>query len=75
MPESIEGVKDRLRQSYLGKCGIHGLGVSRAEQAIRVYVSRQDDADQAGLLEQLRESAKPFGVIVVDEDRPRITAE
>ena len=75
MPESIEAVKNRLRQSFLGKAGIHGVGLSRAEQAIRVYVSSTAHSDQADFLEQLRRSAAPFRVIVVNEERPRITSE
>jgi hypothetical protein len=72
MPESIEQVKNRLRKSFLGKAGIHGVGVSRAKQAIQVYVSPGTSVNQADLLEQLRKSAGPFPVIVIEEDRPRI---
>ena len=75
MPESIEAVKNRLRQSFLGKAGIHGVGLSRADQAIRVYVSSKADSDQQDLLEQLRQSAAPFRIIVVKEEQPRITSE
>jgi hypothetical protein len=72
MPESLEDVKNRLRQSFLGKAGIHGVGVSRARQAIQVYLSPDAGTDQTDLLEQLRKSAAPFPVIVIREDRPRI---
>jgi len=75
MPESIEAVKDRLRQSFLGKAGIHGVGLSRAEQAIRVYISSKAESDQADLLEQVCKSAVPFRVIVVKEEPPRITSQ
>jgi hypothetical protein len=73
MPDSIDEVKNRLRRSYLGKGGIHGVGVSRAKQAIRVYVSPQAEADQSDVLALMRESASPFPVIVVREDRAQIT--
>ena len=73
MPDSIDEVKDRLRECYLGQCGIHAVGVSRAKQAIRVYVSPQTEADQSNMLEQMRESAKPFPVIVIREERPGMT--
>lgn len=73
MPDSIDEVKDRLRRSYLGKAGIHGVGVSRSEHAIRVYVGPQPDAEQSDVLAMMRESASPFAVIVVREDRPQIT--
>jgi hypothetical protein len=73
MSQSLEKVKDRLRRSYLGKGGVHAVGLSRARQAIRVYVSSEAPPEQSDVLDQLRESAKPFPVIVVLEDRPRLT--
>lgn len=73
MTPSLEDVKNRLRESYLGRGGIHGVGLSRARQAIRVYVSSQAASEQPDVLEQLRDSAKPFPIIVVEEERPRLT--
>jgi hypothetical protein len=73
MADTIDDVKDRLRRTFLGKGGIHGFGVSRANRAIRVYVQPDDAPDQADTLEQLRKSAEPFALVVVREDRPRIT--
>ncbi len=75
MPESIEAVKNRLRQVYLGKAGIHGVGLSRVDQAIRVYVSCKTESPEEDLLEQLRRFASPFRVIVVKEMQPHITSE
>jgi hypothetical protein len=74
MPESLEDVKNRLRQSFLGKAGIHGVGVSRAKRAIQVYMSPNAGTDQTNVLEQLRKSASPFPVIVIQEDRPQALA-
>jgi hypothetical protein len=73
MAESLEEVKNRLRQSYLGRGGVHAVGVSRAEQAIRVYVSPDAVPEQPEVLAQLRESAKPFPIIVLREDRAQMT--
>ena len=70
---SLEDVKNRLRESYLGRGGIHGVGLSRSRQAIRVYVSSQVVSEQPDVLEQFRESAKPFPIIVVEEEGPRLT--
>lgn len=71
MGQSLEEVKDQLRRSFLGKGGIHGVGVSRAEHAIRVYVS-PDAIGQPVVLDQVREAAKPYPVIVVTEGRAQI---
>jgi hypothetical protein len=52
MMETLEEVKDRLKGGYLGKAGIHGLGISRAQGAIRVYISPGSGLDQTDVLEQ-----------------------
>jgi len=70
MSETLDTVKDRLRISFLGKGGIHGMGISRAKSAIRVYLAPNAGREQQDLLDQIREEAKPFAVIVVHEDRP-----
>lgn len=73
MAESLEDVKNRLRESFVGKGGIHGVGLSRSKQAIRVYIHPDDNANRAALLDQVQKSAQPFPVIVVKEERPQIT--
>jgi hypothetical protein len=72
MSESIDAAKKRLRESFLGQAGIHGVGLSRKEKAIRVYVGPTKAEGRTAVLEQLRKSAEPFRVIVVEEDQPRI---
>ncbi|HYN89201.1 MAG TPA: hypothetical protein VER55_11750 [Ardenticatenaceae bacterium] len=67
MPESIEEVKRRLRHAYLGKAGIHGLGISGAEKTIRVHVDPEVLPGQEQLLAQLLESARPFPVKMIRE--------
>ena len=47
MAESLEDVKDRVRRSFLGKDGIHGIGISRSQQAIRVVYVTQGQASRA----------------------------
>jgi hypothetical protein len=70
VPESIEELKIRLRQTYLGKAGIHGIGLSRVEQALRVYVGPEAQSGQEEVLAQLRKSAEPFAVQVIQEEPP-----
>lgn len=65
---SLEEVKDRVRRSYLGKGGIHAVGLSRVEGVVRVYVSPGEE-DQA-VLDEVRKLALPFPIVVIREDRP-----
>jgi hypothetical protein len=75
MFDSIESVKNRVRKAFLGKAGIHGIGLSRAEKAIRVYLTRQAGAEQGEVLAQLRISAEPYRIIVVEEEKPSIASQ
>ena len=70
MANTLLDVKDRLR-SFLGKGGIHGLGVSHAQQAIQVYVSPSDNAERTAVLAELKKQAAPYGVVLVEEERPK----
>lgn len=73
MSQSLEEVKNRVRQSYLGKGGVHAVGMSQEKQAIRVYVSPEPEVGESDLLDLVRESAKPFSVIVVREARAKLS--
>lgn len=68
---SLDDVKVKLRQSYLGKGGIHALGVSRATPSIQVYVSPEAD-EESELIGQMREAAKPYPLVIIREERPSI---
>ena len=72
MSAAIEDEKNHLRRSYLGKSGIHGVGISRTEQAIRVYVGEEAQAEQDSILDQFRNSAAPFRVIIIREGCPQV---
>ena len=63
MPETLEAVKDRISEHYLGKAGIHAVGVRRSANAITVYFQPSDDPAQQVTLESLRQEASPYGVI------------
>lgn len=66
MPETLESVKDRISERYLGKSGIHAVGVRRKQNAITVYVQSSGTDAQEGLLRELRDEAAPYDVLVRD---------
>ena len=71
---SLDQTKRFLSQKYLGKEGIHGIGLSRRENAIRVHMVRARDAAHAArqdeVIAQLKHEAKPHPVQVQVEDAP-----
>ena len=73
MSQTLEQTKEQIRSLFLGRAGIHGVGLSRKEKAIRLYVDPSHSADQAGTLEQVRKSAQPYEVIVVESVPPSAT--
>jgi 5,10-methylenetetrahydrofolate reductase len=74
---SLDETKRLLSQKYLGKEGIHGIGLSQRDSAIRVHLAPARDADHAArqddLLAQLKKDAGPHAVQVTREDAPMKT--
>jgi hypothetical protein len=69
-----------LSRKYLGKGGIHGIGLSKGQNAIRVHVApshgwdREVAARQSALLDELKRDASPYAVLVTGEEAPTISA-
>lgn len=72
MAQTLDETKDRLRDAYLGRAGIHGFGVRRAENAVCVYLQPQQTPEQEEVLREVEAQAAPFGVIPVFEQAPRL---
>jgi hypothetical protein len=72
MADSLDELKSQLSREILGKGGVHGLGVSRSKNALRVYIHPADAKEQQVTLEKIRAAAGPFQVIVETEQAPMI---
>jgi hypothetical protein len=72
---SLDATKRLISQKYLGKGGIHGVGLSKAENAVRVHLSPADasDGSRRALLEALKRDAAPYEVVVTTEEGPTKT--
>jgi hypothetical protein len=73
--KSLDEAKRSITEKYLGKQGIHGVGISRSKNALRVYVdaaSALDDQHKA-ILEKIKQDAAPYSVLEVEEERATIT--
>ena len=71
---SLETTKQRLSERYLGKGGIHGIGLSRAKNAVRIHmessVSAAEKAQQSAVLEELKREAAPYEILVTIDEKP-----
>lgn len=72
MSKSLDEVKQEISQKYLGKSGIHGVGLRRKENALYIYTENESNPAQTVLLEKIRKEAAPFSVVTVEEERPKI---
>ena len=73
MADSIEDVKQRLSRLYLGKAGVHGIGFSRAQNVLRLYVHPEPGADREALLAAVTKEAGPYKIVLVEEERPSLS--
>jgi hypothetical protein len=73
MSETLDEVKRRIAHKYLGKAGIHGVGIRRSQNALNVYMGADPSLDQKQLLKEIEREAAPYKVIVTQEERPSIT--
>jgi len=73
--KTLDDVKKTLRQTYLPKAGVHGIGLNRSQNAIRLYVDTgyPGDPQAQPVLQQIKKAASPYNLIVVEEEKPTIS--
>ena len=74
LDETLEQVKRRIRSEYMGVAGIHGVGLRREQNAVCIYTHGTGGFVDTDLRREIEEKAKPFSVVVIEEDPPMITA-
>lgn len=57
-------VKRKISRNYLGKEGIHGVGMDTDKNAIYVYTSHEN----LTCSDQIKQEASPFEVIIISSD-------
>ena len=70
MTDELRGMKDRLARRFLGRAGVHGLGVRRRENVICVYADAEDTEALRVVLAEIQKEAAPFRVLVIREPPP-----
>jgi hypothetical protein len=69
---TLEEVKSLISQRYLGKAGIHGVGMRRSKSAVTLYVDPEDRPDRREVLRLIENEIKPFNLLVVEEGQASI---
>ena len=70
MERTLDVVKAAVSEKYLGRAGIHGIGIRRRQNALTVYLHAADSAEQAALLREIEAEAVPYHVLAVTEEQP-----
>lgn len=71
--DELEAAKSRVSRKYLGKAGIHGVGLRRAQSAIAIYVEPGHGPELRELLPAIEREIEPHGLLVIEEGRASIT--
>jgi len=71
--KSLDEVKEHVSMKYLGKAGIHSVGISHAENALRVYVDPEAEGALKDVLIEIEKEAAPFKIVPIKSDRSSIT--
>lgn len=73
MDKSLDEVKEAISEKYLGKAGIHSIGIRRKNNALCVYTDAGASPKQKAVLKEIEKEAAPFSVVTIEEERARIT--
>jgi hypothetical protein len=71
---TLDAAKKELSEAFLGRGGIHAVGVNRSQKAIRLYVHSGAGQERDRVIEEARRAATPFSVVVVEEQPPTALA-
>lgn len=71
MIESLNRIKEELRSRYLGKHGIHGVGIRESENLVCIYLDPNSDLERSQVWEAIRKAAAPYQIVLIPEERPR----
>ncbi len=70
--KSLDEIKEDISKKYLGKSGIHGVGIRRKANALYIYTEGETDVKQKSVLQRIEKEAAPYSVINVQEEGAKI---
>ncbi len=73
MEKSLDEIKQDISQKYLGKSGIHSVGIRRKQNALYIYTDSEPSPKQEAVLEEIKKEAAPYSVVTVAEERAKIS--
>ena len=71
MGDPLEQAKRRLKHRLLGRCGIHAVGIRRAENAVCLYTAAVKNPELTDLLPEIEKDIAPLRVLLIEEAPPK----
>jgi hypothetical protein len=68
---TLSDVKKEVRDTFLGKYGIHGVGIKASNNTVRIYISEESD-DLKAAMDSLKLICAPFSLELVIEEEPKV---
>jgi hypothetical protein len=65
----LDQVQERITRKYLGKAGIHGVGIRHKKSAIVLYVEPGAAEEHKNALTKIKEEVEPLNLMIVEEER------
>lgn len=69
----MDETKERVSRKYLGKAGIHGVGIRRSRNALAIYVDTSPDPDRERIMKEIEKDAAPYEVSKFEGERATTT--
>lgn len=69
--DDLEKLKTLLSSRYVGKAGIHAVGIRPSANAISVYMAPGSRERYKQILQHLKKEAEPFEVLFTEEEPPK----
>ena len=69
---SLDEIRKLVSRKYMGKVGIHGVGIRKKSSVLCVYVAPISSSKQRQLLREIEKEAAPYQVLKIEENQPTI---
>lgn len=67
---SLSDVKKKVQDAFLGKHGIHGVGLKQSNNTVRIYITEESEELKV-LMDSLMSMCSPFSLELIIEDEPK----
>jgi hypothetical protein len=67
---TLSDTKKKVQDAFLGKYGIHGVGIKQSNNTVRIYIAEESE-DLKASMESLASMCSPFSLELIVEEEPK----